>query len=632
MTLPRRAHGGDGGRDRPAPRSPGRRADRPVGEPEPVRAGRRRRRRPAALDGSGATRTPAAATGGAGGGDRRRRRPRRADERRVGGDRPRRRRAGRGRGRRPRVLAVPAAPRRGPRRRRALAVEPVEPARRAGRPPTTSPRCGTRRSGRWRPARGRAVTTTAWRLGSLTKLWACPGLRLGYVDRARSPTRPARVAARQPRWAVNGLALAVVEPLLADDRPARLGARRCATSASTSRRRCALGCRRRRRPTANWVLVRSDRPLRDELAPARRGRARLRELRPAPARSASPCPGRTSSTRCSPCSPRSPRDAPAPRSPSGSPPTAGSASRRRAVAPGRLVRARDGRASSDVHVARPRAAGASSTRRSGSAGRGSSGCGLRRALGDGPAAPWRRPSPSPVGCSTPRPSPSAALLAGRATSPGARLRVRSLVGRDTSGSTTPASPGPSSSRSPRTRPTRSSRRRCGRPSVGAPAVLAHRAVNTLDAMVGHRTDRYEPLRLGERPPRRRRQRRAGRRRRRRSSPSRHPGAVAGDRACRRRSTPGRHPSPNAGVIEGAFAAALGIALGGTNRYGDVVEDRGRLGAGPDPVAADIARAVRLRRCRRRRHRRRARRRSRLSARCAGGRAGGPSCGWRRAAS
>ena len=52
-----------------------------------------------------------------------------------------------------------------------------------------------------------------WRLGSLTKLWNCPGLRLGYV------IAPDEVAARamrerQPAWAVNGLALAVLPRLL----------------------------------------------------------------------------------------------------------------------------------------------------------------------------------------------------------------------------------------------------------------------------------------------------------------------------------------------------------------------------------------------------------------------------------
>jgi adenosylcobinamide-phosphate synthase len=56
---------------------------------------------------------------------------------------------------------------------------------------------------------------------------------------------------------------------------------------------------------------------------------------------------------------------------------------------------------------------------------------------------------------------------------------------------------------------------------------------------------------------------------------------------------GRHPSPNAGPVEAAFAGALGLTLGGVNIYGDAVEDRGILGAGPSPRPADIARATRL---------------------------------------
>ncbi len=53
----------------------------------------------------------------------------------------------------------------------------------------------------------------AWRLGSLTKLWACAGLRLGYAI-APSAADAAAIRASQPRWAVNGLALALVPALL----------------------------------------------------------------------------------------------------------------------------------------------------------------------------------------------------------------------------------------------------------------------------------------------------------------------------------------------------------------------------------------------------------------------------------
>ncbi len=54
---------------------------------------------------------------------------------------------------------------------------------------------------------------TSFRLGSLTKLWACPGLRLGYVI-APDIDAAEQIRARQPNWAVNGLALAAVPILL----------------------------------------------------------------------------------------------------------------------------------------------------------------------------------------------------------------------------------------------------------------------------------------------------------------------------------------------------------------------------------------------------------------------------------
>ncbi|MEX2626844.1 MAG: adenosylcobinamide-phosphate synthase CbiB [Ilumatobacteraceae bacterium] len=124
---------------------------------------------------------------------------------------------------------------------------------------------------------------------------------------------------------------------------------------------------------------------------------------------------------------------------------------------------------------------------------------------------------------------------------------------------------------------------------GAPAVLGHRALNTLDAMVGHRSLRYErfgwasarlddvanwvPARLTS----------VG-------AAIAHPSrARAVVRTVRRDAW--RHPSPNGGVVEAAMAAVLGVRLGGTNRYGNRTEDRGTLGDGPQPTPADVQRAV-----------------------------------------
>jgi histidinol-phosphate/aromatic aminotransferase/cobyric acid decarboxylase-like protein len=50
-------------------------------------------------------------------------------------------------------------------------------------------------------------------VGSLTKLFACPGLRFGYV--IADPDLIAALAARQPAWAVGGLELALLPELLA---------------------------------------------------------------------------------------------------------------------------------------------------------------------------------------------------------------------------------------------------------------------------------------------------------------------------------------------------------------------------------------------------------------------------------
>lgn len=50
-------------------------------------------------------------------------------------------------------------------------------------------------------------------VGSLTKLFACPGLRIGYVI-APDPELVSLLSARQPLWSVNSLALAVLPRLL----------------------------------------------------------------------------------------------------------------------------------------------------------------------------------------------------------------------------------------------------------------------------------------------------------------------------------------------------------------------------------------------------------------------------------
>jgi histidinol-phosphate/aromatic aminotransferase/cobyric acid decarboxylase-like protein len=104
----------------------------------------------------------------------------------------------------------------------------------------------------------------SWRLGSLTKLWNCPGLRLGY---AIAPTLGAAhdLRNRQPRWAVNGLALAVVGDLLAMTDLAGWSAKIAALRDEFSDALRTLGFAVR--PTdVNWVLV--ERPdLRSALAP-----------------------------------------------------------------------------------------------------------------------------------------------------------------------------------------------------------------------------------------------------------------------------------------------------------------------------------------------------------------------------
>jgi adenosylcobinamide-phosphate synthase len=130
--------------------------------------------------------------------------------------------------------------------------------------------------------------------------------------------------------------------------------------------------------------------------------------------------------------------------------------------------------------------------------------------------------------------------------------------------------------------------------AGLPGLIGYRAVNTLDAMVGHRSARYarfgtaaarldDVLNL---------------------VPSRLTAALTvaaapvidGERAETLRvwrRDGGDHPSPNAGHCEAAMAGALGVRLGGRNVYFGRSETRPFLGDGPRPVALDIRRAARL---------------------------------------
>lgn len=104
-------------------------------------------------------------------------------------------------------------------------------------------------TGMWTNRRG------AWQLGSLTKLWACPGLRLGYVI-APDPAAIEAIASRQPQWSVNSLAVAVVEPLLAVTDLSVWAAEIAALRVEFCARLRDVGVDVE--PTAaNWVLVRT---------------------------------------------------------------------------------------------------------------------------------------------------------------------------------------------------------------------------------------------------------------------------------------------------------------------------------------------------------------------------------------
>lgn len=129
---------------------------------------------------------------------------------------------------------------------------------------------------------------------------------------------------------------------------------------------------------------------------------------------------------------------------------------------------------------------------------------------------------------------------------------------------------------------------------GMPGLAGYRAANTLDAMVGHRNARFENFgwaaaRLDDLLNL------AGARVSAALAAALAPtvGGSTDDAVTVWRRDARHHPSPNAGPVEASFAGALGIRLGGVNRYGDRFEDRHTLGDGRPARADDIARAVRL---------------------------------------
>jgi len=122
---------------------------------------------------------------------------------------------------------------------------------------------------------------------------------------------------------------------------------------------------------------------------------------------------------------------------------------------------------------------------------------------------------------------------------------------------------------------------------GPPLMLAYKAVNTLDSMVGYRNDRYEDFgwfsaRLDDVAN---------------YIPARLTAALMVCASFILRynwvqalaviSRDGRaHPSPNAGLAEAAVAGSLGVRLGGGSSYNGVYKEKPLIGDGPAAIEPD----------------------------------------------
>ena len=123
-------------------------------------------------------------------------------------------------------------------------------------------------------------------------------------------------------------------------------------------------------------------------------------------------------------------------------------------------------------------------------------------------------------------------------------------------------------------------------SAGLPGIIGYKAINTLDSMIGHRTERHEAFgwasaRIDDLVN---------------WVPARLTGVLfalvtpgrAEAMACMLRDAR-RHRSINAGWPEAAMAGALGVRLSGPRIYHGHMSDEPWLnGAARDPLAADLA--------------------------------------------
>ena len=125
--------------------------------------------------------------------------------------------------------------------------------------------------------------------------------------------------------------------------------------------------------------------------------------------------------------------------------------------------------------------------------------------------------------------------------------------------------------------------------LGLPGIVAYKAINTMDSMIGHMTPRHADF---------------GRAAARLDDVANWiPARLTGLLFCIVAPSPGvafstmrrdapHHRSPNAGWPEGAMAAALGVRLSGPRIYADRVAQEPWLNRdAPDPGAADLIRAL-----------------------------------------